>query len=183
MDLDELKEQRKELAWRAKGMKRSGMSLRATAAKLGVSLSKAWRLVGGGSGGTPPGKRRRNSLETWILAHPAIELPRTLKELSELTGISSRYLSGMIAQRRKKLEAWVAEIGDLHARAAVLRASDGTRLTTASLARWTWEVDPFRGSVGLRVVTICGEEFLVPIPDRREWALEWRRSPRREDLA
>lgn len=89
----------------------------------------------------------------------------------------------MVSLRRRKLEAWTAEIGDLHDRVMILRASDGTRLSTGSVSRWTWELDPFRGEVALRVVTICGESFTVPIPDRWEWSLAWRRSPRREEVS
>lgn len=172
-------------------MKASGRSLRSISHALGLSLSRVWRILHGaglgpgrtGLGEDAPRRRRRNALEAWISAHPDVELPPTLRELSALTGISSRYLSGMVGLRRRRLEAWAAGIGDLHARVMILRVEDGTRVSTPSLSRWEWKLDPIRGTAALEVTTICGEVFLVPIPDRWEWALEWRRSPRREGLA
>jgi len=75
----------------------------------GVSTARVARI-----GGREIPHHHYSKLAKWMKAHPATELPKTVKEIMSATGCTKAQVTTYLYRRRKKLRAFFADLPDLH---------------------------------------------------------------------
>ena len=149
-------------------------SVRKTAAALGVSPTTVKKYLKGDA--APPGRpiqplawkaKCRSQVHDWFILQKNRQLPRTVREISELSGFSTAQINRYLWARKKAMESYLASLPPLNSFIAVLTDLSGTRVPTNLIKAWTYDIDKISGDVTISAVLTMGGMKIIKLPFRQ----------------
>jgi hypothetical protein len=101
----------------------------------------------------------RAGLSVWIRDHPGERLPRSVKGIVELTGLTSDQVKVYLSHKRKEIKDRLAKLPDLHFRKVVFEEPDGTRIRIEPKDKYKFAVDHW--SLNVYIIIGLGHRCLI----------------------
>ena len=153
-------------------------AIRKVATHYGVSPTTVKKYLKGQL--NPPGRppqpqawkaRLRTPIHAWFVENRHERLPASLKELSELSGFSSKRLGAYLAKRRKACFEYVKTLPEPTALETLYVDTNGRKVPTSLIDQYTVTVDKFNLDLWFRFVLLSGTQRTVVVPLREYLAL------------
>ena len=148
-------------------------SIRKVSAKLGVSPTTVKKYLKGQTArpGRPIQPRAwdvhsRSLVHEWFVANKNRQLPRTTREIAELSGFSVQQINRYLGVRKKAMESYLASLPPINSCVFILRDTEGMRVPTNLIKAYSLWVDRITGDVTISAVLKVGGHRIIRLPFR-----------------
>lgn len=151
-------------------------SARAAARRLGTTHRTVLKIVRrNGREVRPPSKwsyeerkkpfPKHSQFAHWLREHKGVELPRSIKEMAEMSGCSYHAINCFMYRRRAPIKKLLAGLPDLTDLAVLMEAVNGELINTREFEKYEFDVDHYSLEVKLIAKTAKYERVTFNIED------------------
>jgi len=154
----------------------SGRTIRKYLKEAGVELTRGRKF------GVKVGSVKHHSaLVEWVREHPEVELPRSINEISSLTGCSIDVVKSYLRRRRERVLDYVEKMPNLSDRTLLLYDEKGRPIPTRAMEWYIRSVDKYGLEIIIRSKLKNGKNYIF-----RNSMEEWEKilnPPTNQDLS
>ncbi len=107
-------------------------------------------------------RKKRSGLLLWVQEHPGVLLPRSVKEITILTGCSEDQVKTFLSRRRRQTRMILGSLPDLRNMDVEMENLHGQRLHTTQMESYKFIMEHWTAKVSIAAV-ISGEQHVFQI--------------------
>ena len=119
----------------------------------------------------------RSQVHAWFAENKGRQLPRTSKEIAELSGFSMEQVNRYLWSRKKAMESYLASLPPLNSRIVVLTDLNGQKVPSNLIKDYSTSIDRISADVTISAVLTLGGLRVIRLPFRQYEAVLLGKNP------